>query len=115
MKRGKEEEPLTGPDRVWRQNVESPETTHQETPEGFSTGQKGSGSRVKVSEQSPVIERGLELVGSTVNGNHPPFCLSAAQIPSATPVHTSPHMETLEGNGGPKMFEVAQNHFHVET
>ena len=115
MKRGKEEEPLTGPDTVWRQDVESPEITHQETPEGFGAGQKGPGSRVKVSEQSPVIERGLELVGSAVNGNHPPFCLSAAQIPSATAVHTSPHMETLEADGGPKMFEVVQNHFHVET
>ena len=115
MKRGKEEEPLRGPDRVWRQDVECPEITHQEKPVGFSAGDKGSGSRRRVSEQSPVTERGLELVGSTINGNHPPFCLSAARIPTATAVHTSPHMEALERNGGPKMFEVIQNHFHVET
>lgn len=114
MKRGKKEEPLREPDRVWRQDVESPEITHQEKPVGFSAGLKGSGSTVRVSEQSPVTERVLELVGSTINGNHPPFCLSAAQIPTATPIHTSPHMEALDGNGGPKMFEVIQNHFHVE-
>ena len=44
MKRGKEEEPLREPDRVWRQDVESPEITHQEKPVGFSAGLKGSGS-----------------------------------------------------------------------
>lgn len=48
-----------GSDRIWREDVESPEITHQEKSMLCSTEQKVSGSGVEVGAQSPVIERGL--------------------------------------------------------
>lgn len=72
---------------------------------------------MEVSEQKHTAEgahprRVMEV--HVVNGNHSLFYLSAALIHPETLVHTSPHMERLERNGEPEMFEVIQNHFHME-
>lgn len=57
----------------------------------------------------------MDTEAVVVQGHHPLSYMSTAQVHPATLVHTSPHVEDLESDDRePKMFEVKQNHFHME-